>query len=102
MLRAAFNELLPQLPETLAASPQAKLLAQASDPAVYNIVELIYRSPTYEGQSKDYAFSRRAMEDHWKAGYRDANKTLTHPEVLERSPTPSSVNVFDFLEPAGK
>jgi NTE family protein len=98
-LRAAFNELLAQLPPDLAALPQAKLLAAASDPAVYNIVELIYRSPTYEGQSKDYEFSRQTMEDHWRAGYRDAVETLANPDILKRPTTPSAVNVFDLHEP---
>ena len=96
-LRAAFNELLAHLPPELADLPEAKLLAKAADPAVYNIVELIYRSPTYEGQSKDYEFSRQTMEDHWRAGYLEAKKTLSHPEVLQRPSAPSAVNVFDFL-----
>ena len=99
-LRAAFNELLAQLPPELAALPQAKLLAKASDPAVYNIVQLVYRSPTYEGQSKDYEFSRQTMEDHWIAGYDDADKTLAHRQVLEVPTTPSAVEVFDFLREA--
>jgi NTE family protein len=37
-LRTAFNELLAQMPPELAASPQARLLAEASDPALFNIV----------------------------------------------------------------
>lgn len=98
-LRAAFNELLAQMPEELRDSPQAKLLAEASDPAVYNIVQLVYRSPTYEGQSKDYEFSRTTMEEHWRAGHRDAVKTLGHPEVLIPPSTPHGVNVFDFTTP---
>ena len=98
-LRAAFNALLAQLSPELAALPEARLLAEASDPAVYNIVEMIYRSHTYEGQSKDYAFSRQTMEDHWRAGYRDAKRTLAHPEVLERPAMPSAVQVFDYLDP---
>jgi NTE family protein len=96
-LRATFNELLLLLPPELAATPQARLLAREADPAVYNIVELVYRSPTYEGQSKDYEFSRQAMEEHWRAGYRDAKKTLAHPQVLELPTSPSAVKVFDFL-----
>jgi NTE family protein len=96
-LRAAFQELLAQMPPELAATPQAKLLAKASDPAVYNIVQLIYRSPTYEGESKDYEFSRQTMEDHWRAGHRDAMKTLAHPEVLTLPKT--GVEVYDFLNP---
>ena len=96
-LRTAFNELLAQMPQALAASPQARLLAEASDQAVYNIVQLVYHSPTYEGQSKDYEFSRRTMEDHWRAGYLDAGETLSHPEVLALPPLEKSPAVYDFL-----
>jgi NTE family protein len=96
-LRTAFNELLAQMPQSLAASPQAKLLAEASDQAVYNIVQLVYHSPTYEGESKDYEFSRRTMEDHWRAGYEDAGATLAHPEVLALPPLEQSPAVYDFL-----
>ncbi len=95
-LRAAFNELLTQMPPELVATPQARLLAEASDPAVYNIVQLVYRSATYEGQSKDYEFSRRTMEEHWAAGRRDALLTLSHPEVLTRPTEAHSVQTFDF------
>jgi NTE family protein len=94
-LRAAFQELLVQMPPELAATPQAKLLAKATTPAVYNIVQLVYRSPTYEGESKDYEFSRQTMEEHWSAGHRDAMTTLAHPEVL--SLPKSAVEVYDFL-----
>jgi NTE family protein len=96
-LRAAINELLSQLPSELAATPLAMQLAKDSDPAVYNIVQLIYRSPTYEDQSKDFEFSRATMEDHWRAGHRDAVETLAHPEVLRLPRGPSAVHVFDFL-----
>ena len=98
-LRATFNELLAKLPPELAASPQAKILAEASDPAVYNIVQLVYRSATYEGQSKDYEFSRRTMEEHWRAGHTDATATLAHPEVLTLPTAAQGVAVYDFLTP---
>ncbi len=99
-LRAAFNELLAQMPPDLAATPQARLLAEASDPAVYNIVQLVYRSATYEGQSKDYEFSRRTMEEHWAGGRRDALLTLFHPEVLTPPTAAHSVQTFDFTTPS--
>ena len=98
-LRAAFNDLLARMPPELAATPQARLLAAASDPAVYNIVQLVYRSATYEGQSKDYEFSRRTMEEHWMAGRRDALITLSHPEVLTRPHGAQTVKVYDFISP---
>ena len=95
-MRATFNELLAQMPDELKATPQAQLLAEASDPAVYNIVQLVYRSATYEGQSKDYEFSRRTMEEHWAAGRHDALTTLSHPEVLTPPTAAHSVQTFDF------
>ena len=96
-LRTAYNELMALMPPALAASPQARLLAEASDPAVYNIVQLVYRSPTYEGQSKDYEFSRRTMVEHWQAGYDDAGATLAHPQVLALPTPEQSPAIFDFL-----
>jgi len=96
-LRTAFNELLAQMPPELAASPQARLLAEAADPALYNIVELVYQSPTYEGQLKDFEFSRRTMKEHWQAGYADAAKTLSHDEILRLPHADDNPAVHDFL-----
>jgi NTE family protein len=101
-LRAAFQKLLGQLPSDLAATPEARLLADASDPAVYNIVQLIYHSPTYEGESKDYEFSRQTMEDHWRTGYDNARHTLAQPEVLTLPADPSGVAVYDFIHEAAE
>jgi NTE family protein len=98
-LRRTFNALLAKLPPELAASPEARLLARESEAAVYNIVQLIYRSATYEGQSKDYEFSRKTMEEHWRAGYRDATQTLAHKAVLTLPAGPSGVRVFDCTRP---
>jgi NTE family protein len=98
-LRATFNELLALMPPELAATPQARLLAEAADPALYNIVELVYRSPTYEGQSKDFEFSAQTMNDHWQAGYADASTTLAHKEVLQLPSIGNSPAIYDFLTP---
>ena len=51
---------------------------------------------TYEGASKDYEFSRRTMEEHWKTGYSDMERTLRHPEVLQRPQSADGVFVFDL------
>ncbi len=99
-LRAAFYRLHAGLPDALKETPEAKLLLEASDPAVYNIVQLIHRSPTYEGQAKDYEFSRRTMEEHWAAGHRAATTALAHPEVLTLPTAADSVRTFDFTKEA--
>jgi len=98
-LRAAINELLEIIPPESRQSPPARLLAEEAGPAVFNIVQLVYRSPTYEGQSKDYEFSRSTMEEHWAAGRRDALETLRHPDVLRLPQGAHSVGIYDFTTP---
>jgi NTE family protein len=95
-LRRAVAGLLEKLPDDLKNSPEAKLLRTAADRKVYNVVQLIYRARDYEGHSKDYEFSRVSMEEHWRAGYHDARRTLRHSEVLERPTNHEGVFTFDL------
>jgi NTE family protein len=94
-VRTSVANLLDQLPEEFKQSDDAKFLASIARRRVHNIVHLIYRPSGYEGDSKDYEFSRRSMEDHWRAGYYDAVHTLRHDEILER-PTTEAIATFDF------
>jgi NTE family protein len=98
VLRNALSRLIEKLPEELAASPEVAILRPATQPKVWNLIQLIYRSKEYEGDSKDYEFSRRSMEDHWRAGYHDTIRTLRHPEVLERPRSRDGVSMFDVAE----
>jgi NTE family protein len=95
-MRRVVADLLEKLPRELKDSPEAKLLNSAAGPRVYNIVHLIYRAKNYEGHSKDYEFSQRSMEEHWRAGYHDARRTLRHPEVLQRPDNHEGVFTFDL------
>jgi NTE family protein len=93
-LRRAAATLLEKLPPDLAVAAEAELLGTIADRKVFNLVHLVYRAMNYEGNSKDYEFSRISMKEHWKAGYNDACRTLRHPEVLAR---PSNIEgVFSF------
>jgi NTE family protein len=97
-LRCAAAGLLEQLPEHLKNSPEAKLLGTVADRKIFNIIHLIYRARNYEGHSKDYEFSRASMEEHWRAGYHDARRTLRHPEVLERPKNLEGLFTFDLAQ----
>jgi NTE family protein len=97
-LRCAAAGLLEQLPEQLKNSPEARLLGTVADRKVFNIIHLIYRARNYEGHSKDYEFSRASMEEHWRAGYHDARRTLRHPEVLERPQNLEGLFTFDLAQ----
>jgi NTE family protein len=96
LLRCAADGLLAKLPEDLRALPEAKILALEADAKFYNLIQLIYHAKKYEGNSKDYEFSRRTMEEHWRSGYNDAVRTLRHPEVLQRSQGMERVFTFDL------
>jgi NTE family protein len=100
-LRAALYKLMQQVPPALAGTPEARLLNSDTGPAAYNIVLLIYRSPSYESQSKDFEFSRTTMEEHWQAGGEDARATLNHADVLALPREAGDVRVFDCLRPPG-
>jgi len=81
---------------SLRAGQEFALLREASIRKVYNLVHLIYRSKQYEGDSKDYEFSRLSMQDHWRAGYNDTVRTLRHPAVLERPQNEEGFVTFDL------
>jgi NTE family protein len=96
-IRYALANLLSQLPPELRDSEEAMLLREVADRKVYSVVQLIYRSQRYEGQSKDYEFSRLTMNEHWRAGYEDAAATLRHREIFERPRGKEGVFAFDLL-----
>jgi NTE family protein len=98
MARRTAAKLLKTLPKDLLQSPEAERLAELADEKVYNLIQLVYRAKNYEGNSKDYEFSRRTMEEHWTAGYNDAVRTLRHPEVLQRPDGVDGVFTFDLAE----
>src|SRR4029453_9635384 len=95
-IRNTLSRLLERLPEDLKASPEFAVLDPIACHKVYSLVQLIYRSKQYEGDSKDYEFSRTSMEDHWRAGYHDTIRTLRHPEVLRRPKSRDGVFIFDL------
>jgi len=95
-LRHTLADLLERLPADLKNSTEARLLGKEAQQKVYNIVQLIYRAKNYEGHSKDYEFSRLSMQEHWRAGYHDARRTLRHREILERPTNHENVFTFDL------
>lgn len=95
-LRRAVGKLLKHVSHNAQGLPEIELLKEEACERVYNIIQLIYHSKNYEGSSKDYNFSRRAMEEHWRAGYNDAVRTLRHPEVLQRPDDLDGVFTFDL------
>ena len=95
-MQRALAALLDRLPDGLCDNDDVRFLKSVASDNVYNIVHLIYRAKTYEGHSKAYEFSRLSMQDHWRAGYHDAQRTLRHPEVVTRPSNMEGVFTFDL------
>jgi NTE family protein len=100
-VRNSIGALLPKLPPELANTPECEVLRRFADRKVWNLIQLIYRAKNYEGDSKDYEFSRLSMVDHWRCGYDDTLRTLAHPEVLERPRNADGAFTFDIGEHEG-
>jgi NTE family protein len=95
-VQRAIDALLRRLPADFEENDDLKILKSVASDKVYNIIHVIYRAQNYEGHSKDYEFSRLSMQDHWRAGYHDALRTLRHPEVLARPTSLDGVFTFDL------
>jgi NTE family protein len=90
-------ELLDELRVEMKQNERVKFLSSNVERHADNLVQLIYRPKGYEGDSKDYEFSRRSMEEHWRAGYHDAVDALRHPEIYKRATDRYETLVtFDF------
>jgi NTE family protein len=96
IIRGALASLLEKLPEEMKDLPEVQMLKGEASRHVHNLIQLIYRARKYEGDSKDYEFSRQSMEEHWRAGYHDTVRTLRHPEVLERPRNRTGLFIFDI------
>jgi NTE family protein len=97
-LRVAVAQILKELPDDLRERPEVKTAAEQVNEKVFNIVHLIYHSKSYEGFCADFEFSRASMEAHWQAGHRDAVRSLSQPEILQRPDKLEGVRTFDWCK----
>jgi NTE family protein len=97
-LRIAVADLMKRIPDECRDCESARQLEQEADDKVCNIVHLIYRARKYEGIAKDFEFSRRTMEEHWNAGYRNAVRTLSCPQVMQLPDRLEGVRTFDVCK----
>jgi len=96
-VRHAINELHEMLPEEIRRTEQAKRLYAFGCVTEMDIVQLIYRPLEPQGASKDYEFSRSAMNTRWGQGMSDASSTLRAAPWLAPKPREVGVRVFDVM-----
>jgi len=94
-LRRSISTLLAKLPDSLKNEPEVAFLQRAACQTTMDIVELIYRPESAQGQTKDYEFSRATMERRWKHGLNDARMALASAPWLMPAPPDVAVRTFD-------
>ncbi len=81
-LRTALRELIEQLPDRRLPPQLDEALSPWLDDRVFNIIHLIYQAAPHEQESKDYAFGKIPLNEHWNSGMRDMELTLQRPEYF--------------------
>jgi NTE family protein len=95
-MRLAIDQALRRLPAELRREPEFQELDNYSCTKVFNIVQLIYQSKSFEKHFKDYEFSPQTMQAHWSAGLRDMRETLKHPDYFTRPSAREGVVTHDI------
>ncbi len=93
--RMAFHDLVAKLPADLRDSDEVRLLAEFARENRITIAQLIYRDKAWEGQAKDYEFSRATMAEHWLAGREDVMRTI-HDAAWLAQPMQFGTVVYDL------
>jgi NTE family protein len=93
--RTAFHALVAKLPPELRNSDEVRLLADVAHQNRITIAQLIYRDKSWEGQAKDYEFSRATMAEHWLSGRDDVMRTI-HNAAWLATPLQNGVVVYDL------
>ena len=94
--RRTVLELIDKLPAKQRQRADIRMLRAANRTAHVDIVHLIYRQARSELESKDYEFSRDAVNEHWAAGRRDMRLTVSHPDLLIGARVDDGVTVYDL------
>nr|WP_298411804.1 patatin-like phospholipase family protein [uncultured Halomonas sp.] len=95
-IRTAAERLFAKLPDELKNDPDMTLLRNTGLGCPVTLVHLIHRKVEYEGQSRDYEFSRLSMREHWASGQVDVDKTLAHDAWKQRVVAHDGLQVFDL------
>lgn len=97
-LRRAVRRLDGVLPDDIKSTFDWQLLTRHSCNAAITIVHLIHRRAVYSTQSNDYEFSRYTVNEHWRAGIDDVERTLSNPAWINRETPEDGVMVLDLTK----
>lgn len=86
---------LAKIPDDLLTAEERQMREELAHLPDITILHLIYQQQAYEGNSKDYEFSRTSMREHWRSGYSDTKRTLARRDYMRMPPKGHGVVVHD-------
>ena len=96
--RRGISKLIEALPPELKDLAAVKQLDLATRETTVTVIHLIYRSTAPEVASRDYNFSRVAMNEHWAAGQRDIAAAMRHQDWLQRPQNGETMVVYELTD----
>ena len=97
-MRRAVRRLDGIMPGDIKSGDDWKLLSSFSCDAAITVVHLIHRRAAYFTQSNDYEFSRYTVNEHWRDGKDDVERTFKHPAWVNRGLPKDGVTVLDLTK----
>ena len=94
-LEIELSHALKRIPKNELTEEDRALLATLDEKSQINVLHLIYHHKEYEGDSKDYEFSKLTMQEHWAAGLEDTRRTLQHRDWLKLPHAKLGMTVHD-------
>jgi NTE family protein len=101
-LQIKLRDALSRIDPAKWTSEDKAMLEELQDTPQVNVLQLIYHHADYEGDSKDYEFSKWTMREHWAAGLEDARRTLSHPDWLKLPDQAIGMTVHDVHREDGR
>ncbi len=95
-LKRQIRNLLDRLPESELSGEELSMKQTLRKLPRLSILQLVYEQRVYEGEAKDYDFSRSSMRVHWESGYRDTERTLRHRDWLAMPAEDGGIAVHDI------
>ncbi len=91
----AYRALL-KIPEADLTDEERAMRDKLARLPAHTILQLIYQQKSYEGNAKDYEFSRTSMREHWQSGHDDTKRTMMHKHWLEMPPENTGIVTHDI------
>jgi len=102
LARIQLRHLLVKVDDALLSEQERALKAELAELPAIAILQMVYQQAAFEGEAKDYDFSKSSMRLHWAAGQRDTALTLARPGWMALPSRESGIVTHDIhRDPAG-